>query len=298
MDASDEFGLLSRRLMLTGTLATGAALSAPAFAAQPALATMPREAGIPSDPATRTAINRRVRMRGDKGLVFWWFRGRNYAQQGARLIPLCELIFGSMMDITPTADGGLDVVQYELGFRTALNGTDRAEKLHNPVTGEMVDVPFAPVGPTRLHYGADNAPQLPANVGGSRMTIEHVPDIYYRLGDTLCFQTHTAARVETPGQRDRVVNDMSMICSPMREALDPKRGFASATAHGSDVTDYARWWKMPADAGTQSLRSIGQKVARWQDMPADWLAMVARTDPEMARDPLAVLRRKEAVYKN
>jgi len=162
----------------------------------------------------------------------------------------------------------------------------------------MVDVPFAPVGPTRLTYSAQNVLQLPSTLGGSQFSSEHVPDIYYRMGDMLCYQTHTAARVVTPGQRDRVVNDMSMIVSPMREALNPKLGFASATAHGSDVTDYARWLKMPADAGTQTLRSIGQKVARWQDMPADWLAMVARNDPEMARDPLSVLRRKEAIYKN
>jgi hypothetical protein len=295
MDDRDEFGLISRRLMLGGSMAVGAALATPAFAANSPLE---RENGIPSDAASRIAITRRVRMRADKGLVFWWFRGRNYAQQGARLIPLCELIFGSMMDITPTADGGLAVVQYELGFRTALDSGERTEKLHNPVTGQMVDVPFAPVGPTHLTYSAQNVLQLPSSFGGSQFTTEHMPDIYYRLGDTLCFQTHSAARVVTPGQRDRVVNDMSMICSPMREALDTRRAYASAYAHGSDVTDYARWLKMPADAGTQTLRSIGQKVARWQDMPADWLAMVARSDPEMARDPLAVLRRPQAVYKN
>ena len=47
------------------------------------------------------------------------------------------------------------------------------------------------------------------------------------------------------GSTTCVLNDMSMICSPAAEALNPRLNFASATAHGSDVTDYARWWKMP-----------------------------------------------------
>ena len=69
-------------------------------------------------------------------------------------------------------------------------------------------------------------------------------------------------------------------------------------AHGSDVTDYARWWKMPPGLGTQTLRSVGQKVRRFADMPSDWIAMVAKADPKMAADPLSVLSREAALYRN
>jgi hypothetical protein len=211
---------------------------------------------------------------------------------------MCELIFGAMAKVIPNADGTMDLVQYELGFRTAPNSGERAERLRNPITGEMVDVPFAPVGPSRVHYSADNVVQLPPQMGGSKFTVEHLPELFYRLGDQICFQTHTRAVSYVPGASDRVLNDMSMICSPAAEALNPQVNFASATAHGSDVTDYARWWKMPPGMGSQTLRSVGQKVSRFEDMPRDWIAMVAKADPAMAANPLSVLERAEATYKN
>jgi len=299
MDMNDETLLIGRRALMASGLALGAAAALPVGAAPavPASGLM-REDGIPADPAARSAMVRRMRHRTDTGLVFWWFRGRNYAQQGATLTPMCELIFGAIAKVIPTADGGMDLVQYELGFRTAPDSGERAEKLRNPITGEMVDVPFAPVGPSRVHYSPDNVVQLPPQMGGSRFTAEHVPELFYRLGDQICFQTHTRAVSFVPGAPDRVLNDMSMICSPAVEALNPRLNFARATAHGSDVTDYARWWKMPQGMGSQTLRSVGQKVRRFEDMPRDWIAMVAKADPAMAANPLSVLERAEATYKN
>jgi hypothetical protein len=299
MDMNDETLLIGRRALIASGLALGAAAALPAGAAPAAAASgLMREDGIPADPAARSALIRRMRHRTDTGMVFWWFRGRNYAQQGATLTPMCELIFGAIAKVIPTADGGMDLVQYELGFRTAPDSGERAEKLRNPITGEMIDVPFAPVGPSRVHYSADNVVQLPPQIGGSKFTVEHVPELFYRLGDQICFQTHTRAVSMVPGVTDRVLNDMSMICSPAAEALNPQVKFASATAHGSDVTDYARWWKMPPGMGSQTLRSVGQKVSRFEDMPRDWIAMVAKADPAMAANPLSVLERAEATYKN
>jgi len=295
-DTGDENLLMSRRVLMATGLMLGAASAMPAMAAAPSYAA--REQGLPTDRAQRIAMIRRMRMRADAGPVFWWFRGRNYAQQGANLIPMCDLIFGALMDVRPTADGGLVISQYELGFRCALDTGVRAEKLLNPITGTMIDVPFAPVGPTKVVYNADNVLQLPPSIGGSKFTVEHVPEVFYRIGDMVCFQTHSRARAETPGQTDRVLNDMSMICSPAAEALDPKRAFASAWGHGTDVTDYARWLKMPAGSGTQTLRSIGQKASRYQDMPQDWRDMVAKADPAMAADPMGVLARSAETYRN
>jgi hypothetical protein len=298
-DPFDESLLISRRLMLAGTVAAGAAGMVGGVAmGEPAPAALLRESGIPAAPAARIAIARRMRMRADAGPVFWWFRGRNYAQQGANLIPLCDLIFGAIMNVRPTADGGLEVMQYELGFRSALDSGVRAEKLHNPITGAMVDVPFAPVGPTKAVYNANNILQLPPMIGGTAITVEDVPNVFYRLGEQVCFQTHTRARAQTPGATDRVLNDMSMICSPASQALDPRCAYAEATGHGSDVTDYARWLKMPAGTGTQTLRSVGQKTTRYADMPQDWRDMVAKADPAMAADPMGVLARAQATYRN
>lgn len=302
-DPNDECALLSRRTMLAGGISLGIAGSmagsaAAAFAEPQVPNQLLRERGIPTDTASRVALMRRMRLRTDAGPVFWYFRGRNYAQQGANLIPICELVFGAVMLVTPNSDGTMDVVQYELGFRSPLGSAKRSDQLLNPITGEMIDLPFAPVGPTHIKYDVHNTLELPEKIGGSTFTLEHVPEVFYRVGETVTFQTHSRATVETPGQSNRVLNDMSMISSPDKEALDPDVACASAVAYGGDVTDYARWLKMPEGAGTQTLRSVGEKVTRYSDMPEDWRAMLAESDPVMAADPIAGLAREAAIYRN
>ncbi len=293
-DAHDEGLLMSRRGLMVGG---GAMAALAALPLTPALAD-PGAEGLPTAADVRAAIVRRMRYRTDAGMVFWWFRGRTYAQQGANLIPVCGMVFGSMIKLAPRADGGFDVRQYELGFRTDLATGERLEKLRNPITGEMLDIPFAPVGPTALRYSADNVPQVPATIGGSKFSYTHSPEEFWRAGDTLFMQYHARSVVETAGKPDRVLNDLGMIYGPVAAALDPKVMSAPASIQGTDVTDYARWLNMPAGQGTQTLRSIGAKVSRFEDMPRDWLAIVAKADPKIAADPLAVFDRAEATYRN
>lgn len=302
-ESADDNVLLSRRLLLTGGALTAGALFAPALSAatvagEAAAPVLMREQGLPTDLAARIAMMRRVRLRTDPGLVFWWFRGRNYAQQGALLTPLCELVFGAVMQVKPLADGAMEVISYELGFRTALGSSERTDKLRNPLTGEMVDVPFVPVGPTTVRYTATNELIVPTEIGGTKFTFEHIPEILYHMGDQVCFQTHGSAIRETPGLPPRRLNDMTMICSPSKEALDPRLHSAAAIGHGSDVSDYARWWNMPAGMGVQCLRSIGRKETDFAAMPRDWVDMLARVNPEGARDPARLLTLKQEEYRS
>ncbi|AXU21079.1 hypothetical protein C7W88_19105 (plasmid) [Novosphingobium sp. THN1] len=299
-DSSDETFLLSRRTMLGGAGLTGVALaSSGLLGAAPALgASLIREEGIPTDPAARIAMIRRMRLRTDPGIVYWWFRGRNYAQQGAKLTPLCELVFGAVMQVNPLADGSMELTSYELGFRTAPGTNERSDQLRNPLTGEMVDVPFVPVGPTTVRYSAANDLIFDGKIGNTTLKAEHVPELFYHMGDQITFQQHTAADTETPGLSPRRLNDMTMITSPAREALDPRVHCASATGYGTDLSDYARWWKMPAGMGTQCLRSVGRKETDYANMPKDWVAMLARVNPEGARDPRKLLTLKQEEYRN
>ena len=291
---------LDRRTLLAAgaTASVLATLPGLAMAAPASHGTVVGPDGLPADAATRAAIVRRMRYRADAGMVFWWFRGRSYAQQGATLTPLCGLLFGSMVNVTPRGDGGFDVRQYEIGFRTDLVTGERIEKMRNPLTGEMIDIPFGPVGPSVMAYSADNVPNVPKGMGGSQFAYEHNPETFYRAADTVFLQYHDHTTVTTPGKADRVINDFGMIYSPAAQALNPHVACASAWIQGTDVTDYARWLKMPAGKGTQTLRSIGQKVTRFGDMPKDWLAMVAKVDPKLIADPMSVFKRDQAIYKN
>lgn len=294
----DEFAGISRRTAMLGALAAGAVATSinPSFAAEAAIGD-PGAQGIPADPAARAAIVRRMRYRTDAGTFMWWFRGRTYAQQGATLIPVCGLLFGSMINLSPRADGGFDMVQYELGFRTDLETGKRLDKLRNPITGEMLEIKAFPVGPTKLAYAADNVPVVPATIGGSVFTYEHKPELFWTAGDMLFMQYQARSKVETAGKPDRIINDFGMIYGKLADALNPRVKSAPAWIQGTDVTDYARWLKMPEGSGTQTLRSIGAKVHRYADMPADWRAAVAEIDPKMAADPMGVFNRNEETYR-
>ncbi len=201
IDHNDEQLMLSRRGLMIGGVAAGAIAALP-FA--PAMAFDPGAEGLPDDAASRVAIVRRLRYRSDAGTVMWWVRGRTYAQQGATLTPVCGLLFGSMIKLQPRDDGGFDVRQYEVGFRTDLVTGETLERLRNPITGDMIDIPFAPVGPTRLCYSPANVPVVPATVGGSKFTYTHFPEEFWRAGDTVFMQYHSRSVVETPGQANRV----------------------------------------------------------------------------------------------
>lgn len=304
-DPNDETFLLSRRTMMMGGAALGAAgmIGAPSLASAATThsegeSLLGREGNLPTDHSSRLAMLRRMRMRTDDGMVFWFFRGRNYAQQGANLIPLCELNYGSFMKITNNADGSMSIRQFELGMRAALGTGPRSEQIYNPITDQMIDLPFAPVGPLTFQYDAENNLVVPEDIGGTTITVEHVPEVYYQLGNEVSFQTHSRARAVTPGKEDRVLNDMSIITSPLAEAIDPSVTFASARAYGGDVTDFARWLQMPPGAGTQTLRSVGEKYSTYEQMPADWRDALAAADPEMAADPIGGLDREMVEYRN
>lgn len=309
-DPFDETFGISRRLMMLGGAAAGAAgalglagighamdgaITAPAAGA----AGLAREGVIPADIATRNAIYRRVRMRTDSGMFFWFFRGRNYLQQGATLTPLCELNYGAFMRVVAHADGSLTVRSFELGMRAALGKGPRTDQLYNPFTDRMVDLPFAPVGPVEVKYDAANNLIFDGDIGGTTLDVTHVPEVIYQIGDEFAFQTHSAAVAHTPGKPDRVLNDMSIVTSPLAQAIDPKVTLAPARAYGGDVSDFARWLQMPADMpGSQTLRSVGEKYARYEQMPLDWRNALAELDPEMAADPIGGMEREKVIYRN
>jgi hypothetical protein len=287
---------LSRRGIMTGSVALASVVGL-ASLATPSLAAPATASAMPVTPAERAAVVRRLRFRADAGPVFWWFRGVNYAVRDSVLTRICGLLFGSMMQLTPTADGGFDVVQYEVGFRTDPETGARLDAVRNPFTGEMAPVQYSPVGPTHMHYSADNVPQIDENIGGSKLVYEHRPEHFYRAGETLFLQYHAQSRVITPNRTDRIINDFGIIHGPAAKALDPKVAFAPAWIEGTDITDYPRWLKMPPGMGSQTLRSVGQKVQRYEDMPQDWRDMIAQADPEMARNPMGVFTRSLGTYR-
>jgi hypothetical protein len=243
-------------------------------------------------------IHRKLQFRSDSGLVFWWIRGPSFGQVGADLTPLYELNFGTVQRVTQRADGGFDVVQLEMAFRTDLETGQPLKTLRNPYTGDSIGIEFTPVGPTKVSYSPANVPAVPSELGGSKLQFESIPAHPFVIGDTIYYRHRARTRVITAGAADRIINDISTISGPARAALDPRVSWVDAKLQSSDVTGWPRWMKMGDRPGGATLRGVGGKVRKFSDMPADWLAMLQAARPDIAADPVAALDRPQAVYKN
>lgn len=231
-------------------------------------------------------------------MVFWWIRGPSFGQIGADLTPLYEMNFGSIQRVTQRADGGFDVKQMELSFRTDLDTGAPLKTLRNPYTGESVPIEFSPVGPTVMHYSLDNVPAVPEELGGSKLKFQPVPSRPFVIGDTVYYRLRNRSVVTTPGAADRIINDISTLTGPASQALDPTASWVDAKLQSTDVTGWPRWLRMGDKPGGVTLRAVGAKVRRFADMPPDFLRMLQDARPDIAADPVAALDRPQAIYKN
>ncbi|MGA1797212.1 DUF1838 family protein [Sphingomonas sp. 4RDLI-65] len=283
--------LLGRRTVM----AVG--MGAAALAALPSSASAAAKRLDPKNADDARKIIRKLRYRTDEGMVFWWIKGEYLADVDATLTPLYGMNFGGIQMVRQGQDGGFDVTQMELGFRTDLATGKRLGDFRNPLTGEMLVSPFNPIGPTTIHYSPDAIPTVPRNLGGSDIEFQPFPETPFEAQGNVFVQYRARSRVRTAGFADRIVNDVSMIYGPSAQALDPRTTSVDAWVHSSDVTSFPRWLKMGDRPGTITLRGIGAKVLKIGDMPQDWLAMLEAHDRTIIADPEAALRRPPVTYK-
>jgi len=283
---------LDRRSLIAGAMVgTAAAVAAPAFAAKSVSRL------DPSNPADARQIIRKLRYRTDEGMVFWWIDGVYMANVDAVLTPLYGMCFGALQMVKQRGDGGFDVTQMELGFRTELDTGKRMRTFVNPLTNQSMPAPFNPIGPTTVHYSPDAVPSVPRDLGGSQIDFRAFPEKPFVAQDQVFVQYRAQSHVQTAGMADRTINDISMIYGPAAQALDPGCTSVDAWLHSSDIASFPRWMNMGNRPGNITLRGVGAKVKRISDMPKNWLAMMEEYDPAILADPEAALRRNPLTYK-
>ena len=223
---------------------------------------------------------RKMHFRSDDGLVFWWLQGVKYGQVGTTLTPLYTASIGTLQRVKHAADGGFEVTQLEMNVILDLQTGRALDAWRNPYTNEVLPVRMSPVGPTVTRYGADNVRVLPKEIGGTPLEATatlHPPLI---VGDDVFQRDESVARVFTPG-RDKPfeVNDIAVYHGSLANLSDPRVKVGEATVFFAEVTGWQRWMNM----------GDRRKVRRYEDLPADWRANLARAAPRVAADPIAAL---------
>ena len=123
----DRRTFLSTSLGMLAVPAAGLAMSAPAHAASTSSPTA-------LDPIL---LLRKLKLRSDDGLMFWWLQGPKIGQVGATLTPLYTSSVGTIQRVRLLEDGGLELTQLEMLFMLDLETGDALEEWRNPYTGEV-----------------------------------------------------------------------------------------------------------------------------------------------------------------
>ncbi|MBU3671772.1 MAG: DUF1838 domain-containing protein [Sinobacteraceae bacterium] len=272
-----------------GAVATSAVASATAAPSTKA-ATAARAAAPSPAPPDALTLYRKMHLRTDDGLLFWWLQGPKIGQVGTTLTPLYTSSIGTLQRVRHREDGGFDVTQLELIILCDLSSGEPLSQWQNPYTNEMIPIRFSPVGPTVVRYRADNSRVLPTEIGGTPLQATatmHAPVI---VGDDVFQRDESVARVFTPGRTTPFeVNDIAVYHGSLANLADPAVTVGEATVFFAEVTGWQRWMNMGERPGNLTSRLTGRKVRRYEDLPQRWRDQLTVVAPKIAADPIAAL---------
>ncbi|AOR76947.1 DUF1838 family protein [Novosphingobium resinovorum] len=271
--------------------ALGLGATALAAASLPAAAATPKKRLLdPANAADASLIYRKLRYRTDDGLVFSWIKGPYMAATGGDLIPVYAINLGSIQRITHNADGSFELIDLEISFRVDIDTGRRLTDLRNPITGETVKVGGRGPIPTRVRVSATNEIDIPDVPGTPRFEHVHTPAVPFtlRTGE-IAVRDRSHARVTAPDGSVSYLNEVSTLSAPSALVLDPAVTNVDTRVQSNDVRSWPEWLRMGDRPGTLNLFGNGGKVKRFEDLPADWHAMLETYYPQIAKDPIAAL---------
>lgn len=280
--------------------ALGLGATALAAAAMPATAVaasdVKKRTLDPAKPADASLIYRKLRFRTDDGLVFSWLKGPYYAAYQGDLIPVYALNLGSIQRVTQNPDGSFSLIDLEMSFRVDVETGERLSELRNPITGEMVKVGGRGPVPFPARFTATNDAEIAKLPGQPQYEHTHLPIKPFDIGKTdIAVRDRSHAKVTAPDGYISYLNEVSTLSAPKELALDPSVHYLEARVQSNDVRSWPDWLKMGDRPGTLNLFANGAKVSRFEDLPADFHALLEKHYPKIAADPIAALDAKPSV---
>lgn len=237
-------------------------------------------------------LARKLKLRSDDGLIFWWLQGPKIGQVGTTLTPLYTSSVGTIQRVRQLADGGLEVTTLEMIFMLDLETGEALDEWRNPYTGEVIPLTFNPVGPMTIRYRADNSRVLPTELGGTPLESTATIHPPIMVGDDVFLRDESVARVFTPGRATPFeVNDIAIYHGSMANLSSPAVTMGEAAVFFAEVTGWQQWMKMGDRPGNLTSRMAGRKCRSYADLPEAWRARLARVAPGIAADPAGALDR-------
>jgi hypothetical protein len=306
MSESRVAGLLPRRALLAGSMASAALGAAPARAASGM--DLPDRLGNDAVPLSDTdLLAALVRLRGsvDGRVTAGWLESWRYAVIDGEAWPLCRVLAGALSRFERKRDDLYEATILEITHYLDFATGELLDTLMMPVTGRVVKVPPYRIGPTAVRFAVrldERETFSPTQEGKGAGNFAPLGEVRLRRsvsdarrsGDQL-FLRHEEHGSLTPSSADvRPVSyrEWTIWSGPAAVALDPAAGYCPCEYSYTAMTSWRPWMQMDDVQGHTLDSGRGAKVRRFGDLPQRYLELTGQRHPDVIRDPVAALARR------
>ncbi len=247
-----------------------------------------------------------VKMRAstDGRLRFGWLMAKRFSYIDGEVIPLLDLLAGTVSRALKTGPGIYDVTVLETTYyRDFLTG-ELLRDMIMPGTGKVVEVPLYRSGPKTIAVEASNVTAEESTGGagvvekdGERTQGQFAPRGSVRLerslgpaivdGETVWIRTEEYGRVSPASAEQSPVfyRESATWQGRLGELIDPDVHSAWTALSYAAATSWRPWMDMGDVEGHTMSNGVGGKVDDIDDMPADWLELTAEHHPDILENP-------------
>ena len=233
-----------------------------------------------------------VKLRGslDDRMVISWIRATQYAVVDTILTPLYHLLNASFQKFDRMGDNSFGITMLELAYFTDLETHQPVSEFTNPFTGQTGTVPPALFGPNRVSVTTEGL-QPPENFPFGTLTFDGRLGPGYTDGEEIWMHENTLVKMTShnPAFGDYIYNELVTYRGNWADVNDPAQ--PSVAAHITyNTTSNWRPWMMAGDTpGHIMSNGFGKKVSSVDELPADYLAIARKLNPEVIADPGKIL---------
>jgi hypothetical protein len=300
--------LIGRRPLLGGAIATAAAVAGTSgllhTAGAAALGKRPTEALDTHAAKDIALIFRKLAYSADPTPGYWHLTATRYGLVGSELIPFWEMHIGRFFTVQDLPGGDYAVNQMGVAFYTDLDTGAYLRKFTNPITKQVVDIPYGRAKPNRYAPPQVRRPEYePLGALVSRSPNAESPTdkliptgalgpAWIQGEDVWVQQDHLLTLPPAQGSATGTrINDLTTYFGALREVADPSIKMPRAGHAFTDINDWPPWLGMgSAQPGVYYSRGIGYKAFSYAEMPETWRRLFEQEYPEIARDPIKALQ--------
>ena len=214
--------------------------------------------------------------------AFLKFHLFGYAGDG-NIVPFFSMNNYIIQKWVPDGEGEYAVQHYEVAYYSKFDSAEAISEWENPLTGEIVELPHFVLGPLPRVYGV--------NVGKGSNSFASDPLNITMIGDRVYIPTLTSITAPNslkpeewgPYSNGPTIywDSMQVFSASAEEALDESNTHVPAEIHMQNLVSFAPFLKLGQQPGRTMVRSYGQHISGFDDLPAEVRENLEKYTPEI-----------------